>query len=101
MARKPKGRTITKVIYVEVPFNEVWPGQYHEDECAWDDEDGCTRCSEELDEAYDWASKQVKTHNLVVLDWMLANKPMNFCGAPEGDLYWEIEVSLGRKRKND
>lgn len=87
---------VTKVVEVQVPFSEVLPGQYHDDDCGWNDEDGCERCSEELDAAYEWAARQVETDKLKALDQMLTNRPDGFTGESSEDNYWEIEVSLGR-----
>ncbi len=96
-------RRILKVAIMEVPFSEVTPGQYHLSPCNWDDEEGCEACSEELDLAYEVASKQVETDWWVALDWMLGNKPRDFAGEKDAhaDSFWEVEVSLGRRRKAD
>ncbi len=96
-------RRILKVAIVKVPFGEVSPGQYHDAACNWDEEEGCEACGEELDLAYEVASKQVETDSWVTLDWMLANRPRDFAGDKDShaDSFWEVEVSLGRRRKAD
>jgi hypothetical protein len=98
-----KGRRILRNVIVEVPFTDIAPGKYHDAPCAWDGEDSCEACSEELDEAYDAASGQVETDWWVTLDWMLTNKPKDFAGDKDGhaDSFWAVEVSLGRRRKVD